>query len=171
VTADKTQPPIVVQDLAHFAGERFGHELPDPKPEVQKQWAVFKKMIALMTPEGSAEAMRDMHPQMPDAMPMGMGGIMRAFGRVPGTLTVIKPTFPILFPRLLPRMMPKLMPTLNERVQQRLDMPEYMAKQMPALMPKVMDQLMPHMVGDLVPLVSQNLVDHLHGVTRTGLSN
>jgi hypothetical protein len=36
-----------------------------------------------------------------------------------------------------------------------------MAEQMPDLMPKVMDQLMPHMVGNLVRLVSQDLVNHL----------
>jgi len=34
---------------------------------------------------------------------------------------------------------------------------------MPDLMPKVMDTLMPHMIGDVVPLVTQSMIDYLHG--------
>jgi hypothetical protein len=34
---------------------------------------------------------------------------------------------------------------------------------MPDLMPKVMAELMPHMIGDVVPLVTQPLIDHLKG--------
>jgi hypothetical protein len=59
-------------------------------------------------------------------------------------------------------MMPALMPGLLRRVQERIPMPDYMAEQMPDLMPRVMDNLMPHMIGDVVPLVSQPLIDHLH---------
>jgi hypothetical protein len=36
-----------------------------------------------------------------------------------------------------------------------------MAEQMPQLMPGVMDGLMPHMIGDLVPLVTQPMIDYL----------
>ena len=35
--------------------------------------------------------------------------------------------------------------------------------QMPVLMPKVMDTLMPHMIDDVVPLVTQPMIDYLRG--------
>lgn len=80
--------------------------------------------------------------------PKGFAGLM-------GTM------FPVLFPVLLPMMMPELMSVMLERVKQKIPMPDYMAEQMPELMPKVMDNLMPHMINDLVPLVTQPMIDYL----------
>jgi hypothetical protein len=60
-------------------------------------------------------------------------------------------------------MMPKVMPVMLERVEQRIPMPDYMREQMPELMPRVMDNLMPHMIGDVVPLVTQPMIDYLQG--------
>jgi Fe-S oxidoreductase/FAD/FMN-containing dehydrogenase len=166
VSADKKKIPVEVVDLARFASAALGYEFPDPNPEVKAQWAVFEAMIALMTPEGFADLMGTMWPELVNAMPFGMGAMMRLMGKVPGALNLMKPMFPILFPRLLPLMMPKVMPTMLERVKERIPMPDYMAEQMPELMPKVMDNLMPHMIGDVVPLVTQPMVDFLRG--RTG---
>ena len=166
VSADKKKMPVEVIDLAHFAADRLGYEFPDPNPEVQRQWAVFEAMIALMTPEGFAELMGTMWPELIDAMPFGMGPMMRAMGKIPGALNLMKPMFPILFPRLLPMMMPKVMPTMLKRVGERIPMPDYMAEQMPELMPKVMDNLMPHMIGDVVPLVTQPMIDYLRGKSK-----
>ncbi len=160
VSAEKKQVPVEVVDLAHYAAEALGYQLPDPHPEVRAQWAVFEAMIALMTPEGFAELMGTMWPELIDAMPYGMGPMMRAMGKIPGTLEMMKPMFPVLFPRLLPMMMPKVMPTMLARVEERVPMPDYMAEQMPELMPKVMDNLMPHMIDDLVPLVTDP-IDHV----------
>ncbi len=87
-----------------------------PTPEVQAQWAVFEAMIALMTPEGFAALMDSMWPELIDAMPFGMGKMIRAMGRMPGALGMMKPLFPVLFPRLLPMMMPKVMDTMLDRV-------------------------------------------------------
>jgi hypothetical protein len=161
VARDKTGLPIEVQDLAHYAAEKLGYSLPDPHPEVRKQWAVFEAMIALMTPQGFADLLKSMFPEMLDAMPLGMGTMMHGMSRIPGALRLIKPSFPILFPRLLPMMMPKLMPIILKRVHSRVPMPDYMAEQMPSMMPKIMNNLMPHMIGDVVPLVAQPLIDHL----------
>ncbi|HEY3416316.1 MAG TPA: (Fe-S)-binding protein, partial [Armatimonadota bacterium] len=163
VTRDKKETPLEVVDLAHFAAGALGYEFPDPHPEVQLQWGVFEKMIALMTPKGFADLMGAMWPQLIDAMPFGMGPMMRAMGKIPGALQLMKPMFPLLFPRLLPMMLPKVMPTMLQRVAERIPMPQYMQEQMPELMPKVMDNLMPHMIADVVPLVTQPMIDYLQG--------
>ena len=161
VSAEKKKVPIEVVDLAHFAASALGYDFPDPNPEVQRQWAVFEAMIALMTPQGFANLMSAMWPELIDAMPFGMGSMMRLMGKIPRVLDLMKPMFPILFPRLLPLMMPKVMPAMLRRVAERVPMPEYMQEQMGELMPKVMDHLMPHMIRDVVPLVTRPMIDYL----------
>jgi hypothetical protein len=163
VSAEKREVPIEIEDLTHYVARALGHELPDPNPEVQRQWAVFEAMIALMTPKGFADLMGTMWPELIDAMPYKMGPMMRAMGKVPGALSLMKPMFPVLFPRLLPKMMPAVMPTMLERVGERIPMPDYMAEQMPEMMPGVMDNLMPHMIGEIVPLVTGPMIAYLRG--------
>jgi hypothetical protein len=107
--------------------------------------------------------MGTMWPELIEAMPFGMGKMMRAMGKIPFTLELMKPVFPILFPRLLPMMMPKVMPTMLKKVGERVPMPDYMAEQMPGMMPGIMNNLMPHMIGDVVPLVTQPMINYLRG--------
>ena len=161
VSAEKKNMPLEVVDLAHYAAEALGYKMPDPNPEVQSQWAVFEAMIPLMTPQGFADLMGTMWAELIDAMPLGMGSMMRLMGKIPLALPLMKPLFPVLFPVLLPRMIPKLLPVMLERIKEKIPMPGYMAEQMPELMPKVMDNLMPHMIKDLVPLVSQPMIEDL----------
>lgn len=165
VSADKKNIPLEVVDLARFTASALGHEFPDPDPEVQAQWAVFEGMIDLMTPEGFADLMSTMWPELVDAMPFGMGRMMRAMGRIPGSLELMKPAFPVLFPILLPKMMPEVMPVMLARVKERIPMPDYMADQMPGLMPEVMANLMPHMIRDVVPLVTGPMIEYLKNGT------
>jgi Fe-S oxidoreductase/FAD/FMN-containing dehydrogenase len=172
VSRDAKQVPVEVEDLSSFAAKALGFELPDPHPEVRAQWAVFEAMIALMTPEGFAKLMGTMWPELVEAMPFGMGGMMRFMGKnTPFMLDAMKPMFPVLFPRLLPMMMPKVLPTMLDRVAEIVPMPDYMTEQMPALMPKVMDNLMPHMIGDVVPLVTDPLIGYLKNQKTTVAMN
>jgi Fe-S oxidoreductase/FAD/FMN-containing dehydrogenase len=168
VTAQKKQIPIEVVDLAHFTASTLGYEFPDPDPEVQKQWAVFEAMISLMTPKGFADLMGSMWPELISTMPFGMGSMMRLMGRIPGTLELMKPMFPILFPRLLPVMIPKVMSAMLQRIEEHIAMPPSMREQMPEMMPKVMENLMPHMIQDIVPLVTQPMINFLRGRRETG---
>lgn len=163
VTAKNKNMPVEIVDLAHFAGSALGYDFPDPVPEVHSQWGVFDAFIGLMTPQGFADLMGKMWPELINAMPFGMGPMMRMMGKIPGALNVMKPMFPVLFPILLPMMMPKVMPVMLKLVAAQIKMPDYMLAQMPFLMPKVMDTLMPHMIGDLVPLVTQPMIDYLTG--------
>lgn len=166
VSAEARDADVEVVDLAHLAAERLGYELPDPHPEVRAQWAVFEKMIALLTPAGFASLLMTMWPELLAAMPLGLGGVMRFFGKIPGALWLMRPFFPVLFPILLPRMMPKLLPAMLDRIRARIPMPDYMAEQLPGMMPGVMDALMPHMLKDVVPLVSDPLIEYLESPTR-----
>jgi hypothetical protein len=60
-------------------------------------------------------------------------------------------------------MLPKVLATMLARVEEQIEMPAYMREQMPDLMPEIMARLMPHMVGDLVPLITQPMIDYLQG--------
>jgi Fe-S oxidoreductase/FAD/FMN-containing dehydrogenase len=153
---------IEVVDLAHYAAEALGYPMPDPNPEVRAQWAVFEAMIPVMTPAGFAAIMEEMFPELIDAMPLGMGPMMKFMGRAK-LAKFMKPMFPFLFPRLLPGMMPKVMGRMLELVGERIPMPDYLAEQMPEIMPRVMDNLMPHMLPDVIPLIAGPMIDHLEG--------
>ena len=173
VTKEKKDLSLDIHDLAAFACKALGKEFEDPSPEVSKQWAVFEGMIALLTPQGFADLMDSMWPELLNSMPLGMGGMMKVIGKLgfvgDGLFALMRPVFPILFPRLLPGMMPKVMPTMLDRVAERIPMPDNMAEQMPDMMPKVMDNLMPKMLPDVVPLVVPKMVNYLRGQKkRTG---
>jgi hypothetical protein len=167
VSKDKKNVPVEIHDLAAFACRSLGKTFADPSPEVARQWKVFEGMIALMTPQGFANLMDTMWPEMLKAMPLGMGGMMKGIGKlgpVGGMMFgMMKPVFPILFPKLLPGMMPKVLPAMLDRVAAMIPMPDYMQAQMPDLMPKVMDELMPHMLPELVPLVVPKMIAYLRG--------
>lgn len=165
VTKEKKQLPVEIHDLAAFACRGLGKQFSDPSPEVSRQWAVFEKMIALMTPQGFAGLMDSMWPELLAAMPLGMGKMMRGLGKAgiigQAAFALMKPLFPLLFPRLLPGMMPKVLPTMLKRIEEMIPMPDYMREQMPELLPKVMDNLMPKMLPMVVPLVVPKMMAYL----------
>jgi Fe-S oxidoreductase/FAD/FMN-containing dehydrogenase len=170
VTRDKKHVPIEIHDLAAFACQGLGKKFADPTPEVLRQWAAFEGMIALMSPQGFANLMDTIWPELLQAMPLGMGKMMTGIGKlgpVGGLMfELMKPVFPVLFPKLLPGMMPKVMPAMLERIGRMIPMPDYMAEQMPEMMPRIMDNLMPHMLPDVVPLAVPKMIAHLRGRAR-----
>lgn len=172
VSADRMNTNMPVYDLAWFAIKGLGmDDIAESTHYALTQWAVFEKMVYLMTPCGFADLMADMFPELMDAMPLGMGKMMGAMGKVGSgfMIDLMKPLFPILFPILLPGMMPKVMEKMLDLMHQRIPiMPDYMLEQMPDLMPTVMDDLMPRMMPELIPAVTPLMVDYLKGKDISG---
>lgn len=167
VSADKRNLDVKVTDLASFLARARGYEVREDLGHVLSSWATFEAMIALMLPENLAALMEELFPQLVDAMPLGMGAMMRFIGRRLGPvggalLGAMKPLFPVLFPLL----MPKVMPDMLEAMGRRVPMPDFMREQMPDLMPRAFGNLLPHMLPNVVPLISQPLVDYLRGKSR-----
>jgi len=164
VTADKTGRELPIIDLGALACEAAGVAHPDPTDYALEMWATFEAMINLLNPRPMADMMVELLPQMVDAMPLGMGRVMQAMGRMPGggvALRAMKPLFPTLFPMLMPAMMDEVMPDMLEAVEKRVPMPEHMREQMPDLMPMAMENLMPKMLPMIVPLISDPLIEFL----------
>jgi hypothetical protein len=167
VSAEKRNVDVKVTDLASFLAKARGYEVREDLGHVLSSWATFEAMIDLMLPKNMAGLMEELFPQLVNAMPMGMGAMMRfiaKLGPVGGVLLgAMKPLFPVLFPLLMPAMMPKVLPDMLQAVGRRVPMPDFMREQMPDLMPRAFDNLLPHMLPDVVPLISQPLVDYLRG--------
>jgi Fe-S oxidoreductase len=167
VTAQKTGRDLPIIDLGHLACRASGISYPDPTEHALEMWATFEAMINLLRPEPMADLMIELFPQMVDAMPLGMGGMMRAIGKMGplggAMLKAMKPLFPVLFPLLMPGMMPQVLPDMLAAVERRVPMPPYMKEQMPDLMPAAMDNLMPKMLPAIVPLISDPLIAYLRG--------
>jgi Fe-S oxidoreductase/FAD/FMN-containing dehydrogenase len=167
VTAQKTDRNLPIVDLGSLACRAAGIPHSDPTEYALEMWATFEAMINLLKPEPMADLMVELFPQMVDAMPLGMGGMMRAIGKMGpvggAVLKAMRPVFPILFPILMPKMMPKVLPDMLVAVEKRVPMPQHMKEQMPDLMPAAMDNLMPKMLPSIVPLISNPLIAYLRG--------
>jgi Fe-S oxidoreductase len=167
VSADRMGTDMPIIDLARFAAMGLGiTDIADTTDQALTQWAVFERMVYLMTPCGFSDLMADMFPELMDAMPLGMGKMMGFFGKVGSGFMIdaMKPLFPVLFPILLPGMMPKVMDKMLDLMHQKIPtMPDYMLEQMPDLMPPVMDNLMPKMMPELIETVTPLMVDYLKG--------
>jgi Fe-S oxidoreductase/FAD/FMN-containing dehydrogenase len=166
VTAEKTGRRLPIIDLGAIACDAAGVEHPDSTAYALEMWATFEAMINLLNPQPMAALMIELFPQLVDAMPYGMGRMMRTVGRMPGggvVLQGMKPLFPVLFPMLMPAMMPDVMPAMLKAVEKRVPMPQHMKEQMPDLMPMAMENLMPKMLPMIVPLISDPLIEYLQG--------
>ncbi len=165
VSVEKTGRDLPVMDFGGLVAQGLGIPYRDSTGYALEQWATFEAMIELLRPENMADLMVELFPQMVDAMPMGMGGMMRAIGKMGpvggAILKGMKPLFPVLFPIMMPGMMDKVMPDMLKAVEKRVPMPDYMKEQMPDLMPSAMDGLLSKMLPSIVPLISDPLIDYL----------
>jgi hypothetical protein len=133
---------------------------------VLAQWAMFEKFIALMTVDGLVGVMDSLTPNLLDAMPLGMGSMMRRIGHAPGLIRepmfkMMTPMMPVLFPILLPGMMPKVLPHMMRLVEGSIEMPDYLRNQLPDLFPEVVDNVMPKMLPQITPKYVPILFEHL----------
>jgi Fe-S oxidoreductase/FAD/FMN-containing dehydrogenase len=167
VSAKNAGSDIPVIDLARLSAEALGVKgLPDPKPAVLSQWAMFEKFINLMTVDGMVGAMDALTPQLLAAMPFGMGRMMRAISHAPSFLREpmfksMAPMMPVLFPMLLPGMMPQVLPHLIALVERTIEMPEYLRDQLPDLFPQVVDNVLPKMLPEITPKYVPILFEYL----------
>jgi hypothetical protein len=167
LTIEKTGRNLPVIDLGHIAAQGLGLDLPDPTAYALEQWATFEAMIWLLKPEAMANLIVELLPQLVDAMPLGMGNLMRRVGRMgsggKAILRAMKPLFPTLFPLLMPRMMPQVMPAMLKALEKRVPMSDDIKEQMPDLLPEAMGRLMPKMLPTVVPLIEDPLIAYLCG--------
>jgi Fe-S oxidoreductase/FAD/FMN-containing dehydrogenase len=169
VSADAVGSKMPVVDLARLAAEGLGiKDLPDPNPEVLAQWAMFEKFINLMSVDGMVQMMDALTPRLLDAMPLGMGRLMKAIGHAPAFIrepmfTVMGPLMPYLFPALLPSMMPKVLPQMIKLVDESIEMPDYLRQQLPDLFPEVVDNVMSKMLPEITPRFVPVFFEKLRG--------
>jgi len=105
-------------------------------------------------------------PNLLDAMPFGMGGLLRGIGKAPAIICepmfkVMGPMLPVLFPVLLPGMMPKVMPHMIRLVEGQIPMPDYLRNQLPDLFPEVVDNVMPRLLPEVAPKYVPVLFEYL----------
>ena len=116
-----------------------------------------------MTPQGFANLMGTMWPELIDAMPFGMGPMMRAMGKIPGALNLMKPMFPVLFPALAAHDDAESNAGYARECCRTNSHAGLYAGADAGADAESYGQLMPHMIGDLVPLVTQPMIDYLTG--------
>ena len=151
---------IQVTDLARFVCEAAGYAIPDQTDYSNYMWSFFDRFIDLMKPEEMAALMTRIFPQMVDAMPLGMGTMVKKMRRVPGFLPLMGKLMPAMFPLMAPSIMPKVMPDLIKAVGDHIGaMPEDMEALMPDLLPKTMDALMPNYLPLLIPYLVPSFMD------------
>ncbi len=165
VSVEKTGRDLPIMDFGGVVAQGMGIPYRDSTAYALEQWATFEAMIELLKPEQMADLMIELFPQMVDAMPLGMGGMMRTIGKMGpvggALLKAMRPLFPFLFPLMMPGMMEKVMPDMLKAVEKRVPMPDYMKELMPDLMPDAMDGLLSKMLPSIVPLISDPLIDYL----------
>ncbi|NTU88935.1 MAG: FAD-binding oxidoreductase [Actinobacteria bacterium] len=162
---EKNTMGLMIDDLSRVVATAAGYTIPETTAKAKYAWSFFDKFIILMKPENMALFMSRIFPQMLDAMPTGMGPMMKAMKHVPGGLALMEKMMPALFPMMAPGILGKVMPDMIREVENFMgEMPEDMADLMPELLPKTMESLMPTYIPQLVPYLVPLFIDYL----RTG---
>lgn len=161
-SAEKGDIDVKIDDLARVVAVAAGHDIKPTDAYTSYMWSYFERFIVLMQPQQMANFMVRLFPQMLDAMPVGMGSIMRAMGGSKAGTALLTRMMPLMFPKMAPGILGKVMPDMVTEVEAYIgDMPDDMAALMPDLLPKTMDALMPSYVPQLVPPLVPLFVGYL----------
>ncbi len=151
---------LQIDDLARVVATAAGYDIPETTAQAMYMWGFFDKFIILMEPKNMAELMTRVFPQMMDAMPMGMDGMMRGMKSVPGGLDMMEQMMPLMFPYLAPGILDQVMPDLIQAVRDYIGpMPEDMEALIPDLLPETMKSLMPTYLPQLIPYLTPKFID------------
>lgn len=151
---------LKIDDLSRVVAAAAGYEIPETTDEALRAWSYFEKFIVLMRPEEMAELMTRVFPQMMQAMPFGMGRMMRAMRHVPGGLALMEKMMPALFPYLAPGILGAVMPDLVAAVREHVGpMPDDMEELVPDLLPKTMESLLPTYLPQLIPHLTPKFIE------------
>ncbi len=164
-SAVKNGMDIHVTDLARFFAESLGYNIEDKTGNSMYMWGYFDKFIDLMEPEVMATVMAEIFPKMMDAMPVGMGPMMKGMKHIPGGLALMGKMMPLIFPLLAPSILRKCMPDLITVIRNRVGpMPPDMEDLIPDLLPKTMESLLPNYLPRLIPCLTPLFLNYI----RTG---
>ena len=167
-SAEKGGLPIEVDDLARVVATAAGYDIPPSAEYTSYMWGYFERFIVLMRPDEMARFMVSLFPQMIDAMPLRMGGMVRAFGKTGAGAALMRRIMPALFPRMAPGILAKVMPDMVREVESYFNgMPPDMQELMPTLLPKVMDEMMPYYLPQLIPHLIPLFIGYLRSDTQT----
>ncbi|MFL0246302.1 FAD-binding and (Fe-S)-binding domain-containing protein [Candidatus Clostridium stratigraminis] len=160
VSAKENNIDLPVKDLAAISAKGLGIDLPDYTPYALEMWSVFEKVIALMQVPNMSKLMTKLIPNMMDALPPPLRGMM-GLVKVPGMDKIFKPLMPKMMPILMPMLMPKVMPDMLREVESMIQMPDFMRQQMPDLMPKTMDNMLPHVLPEIAVIVTPAMIQYI----------
>lgn len=164
-SAEKGGLDLKIDDLARVVANAAGYSIPTSEAKTSYMWSYFDKFIRLMDPKHMAQFMVQLFPQMLDAMPVGMGGMMRSVGKTSFGSSAMAKMMPVMFPKMAPSILDKVMPDMVAAVEDYIgEMPADMAALMPDLLPKTMASLMPSYMPQLIPYLVPLFIDYL----RTG---
>lgn len=168
-SAQKAGIDIIVDDLARVVATSAGYDIPPSDEYTSYMWSYFERFIVLMQPEEMAHFMVALFPQMINAMPLKMGGMVKGLGKTRAGAAMMKQMMPIMFPLMVDGILGKVMPDMLAEMEKRFGvMPEDMQAMMPELLPQVMSEMMPYYLPQLIPFLIPLFIDYLrHGQSQT----
>jgi len=171
VGAKATGSDTKIRDFSGYVVRALGYETRDTSAACHEMWSVFDIMIDLMTVPAMVEMMKDVMPQMLQAMPGVMKSMVSMVQHLPGPVAngmfaMMEKMIPKMMPMLLPGMMPQVLPDVIGYMKDKApNMPPDMLALMPEMLPKVMDRLMPAMLPQMAPQLAPFMVEKMR-ITR-----
>ena len=161
-SAHKGELGLVIDDLSRVVATAAGYDIAPSVTYTTYMWGVFERFIVLMQPSEMARFMVALFPQMIAAMPMNMGGMMRALGKTGAGSALMRKMMPVMFPKMAPGILQKVMPDMVIEMGRYFgEMPKDMEEMMPGLLPKVMEELMPYYMPQLIVYLVPLFMDYL----------